>query len=298
MRRLSTERRCQIVALLNDGLSIRATERATGVGKAAISRLMLDIGAVCAAEHDRRVRNLQCRYVQVDELWSFCGMKAKRIPADQRDTFGIGDVWTFTSIDTETKLLPAWLIGRRNTKTATRFLIDLGRRIPQTFQLSTDAAAFYRDAVWTAFGEDIDFGMIWKHSVPDKDEARKVPKIERTPIVVNGNPETDRINTSYVERHNLTMRRSMRRYTRRTNAHSKRVRNMAAAVATYTFFYNFVRPHGTLVDEANGRPTTPAMAAGLAERPWSMAQMIGLLEACEDSAADVAMRRHDRRLAA
>ena len=146
-----------------------------------------------------------------------------------------------------------------------------------------------------AFGGHVAYGQIWKHSVP-RDQARGVPKVERVPLVIHGRPDPARINTSHVERHNLTMRMAMRRYTRRTNAFSKKVANHACAVATYVMHYNWVRPHRTLTRAAHGKPTTPAMAAGLADRPWTLGDLVGLLEAREDDAVAVAKRRKDRRV--
>ena len=294
MRRTSRDQRCLLLQLLNDGMSERATERATGVHRLTINKLSVDMGHACMAAHQARVRDLRCRYIQADEVWAFCGMKAKHVPKARRDEFGVGDIWTFTSIDPETRLIPTWLVGPRTRATATRFLIDLGQRIPGDFQLTTDAAGFYAEAVREAYGGHIDYAQIWKHSVP-REEARHVPKVERLPLIIFGDPDPEHIGTSYVERHNLTMRMSMRRYTRKTNAFSKKIQNHSCAVATYVFHYNFVRRHQSLTEAAHDKPTTPAMAAGLADRPWTMAQMVKLLEAREDDAREVAKRRKDRR---
>ena len=199
-------------------------------------------------------------------------------------------MYTFTAIDPDTKLVPTWLVGRRDVATATTFLTDMGRRIVGDFQLSTDAAGFYQEAAMAAFGGHVAYAQIWKHSVP-REEAKAVPKVERVPIVIHGRPDPARIGTSHVERHNLTMRMAMRRYTRRTNAFSKKVANHACAVATYVMHYNWVRPHRTLTRAAHGKPTTPAMAAGLADRPWRLVDLVKLLEAREDDAVAVARRR-------
>ncbi len=187
-----------------------------------------------------------------------------------------------------------WLVGERDVPTATKFLVDLGRRIEGNFQLSTDAATIYREAVVEAYGGHLDYGQIWKHSVP-RGEAASVPKIKRTPIRVFGEPDPKHIRTMFVERHNLTMRMALRRYTRETNAFSRTFKNHAHALAVYAIHYNFVRSHGTLTRRAFGKPTTPAMAAGLAERPWTMERLVGLVEAREDDAIQVAKRRKDRR---
>ena len=291
MRRLSRERRCEVLALLNDGMSIRAVERHTAVHRDTIGRLLVDMGRVCAQEHGQRVRNLRCRYIQADELWAFVERKSYT-PEGARDV--MSDIWTFTCIDAKTKLVPTWLVGSRDVQTAIRFLRDLDRRVVSNFQLSTDAASLYIEAVREVFGGHIDYGQIWKHSV-SKEYAQRVPKSKRKPRAIYGKADGRHIRTAFIERHNQTMRTHLRRYTRKTNAFSKKVRNHQAAVAVFIMFYNFVRPHQTLTKAAHGKPTTPAMAAGLAPRPWTMDQLVMLLEAGEDDAIEVAKRRHDRR---
>ena len=294
MRHLSREQRVEILELLNDGMSIRAVERRTRVHRDTITKLVVGMGQACAAEHGRLVHHLTCRYVEADEIWAFCGIKAKRVPVERQGEFGVGDVYTFTSIDSETKLVPTWLVGQRDMATATQFLTDLGRRSPGRFQLSTDAAHFYSEAAEKAFAGRVDYAQIWKHSVT-REEAQAIPKKERTPLIIDGHPDPAHINTSFIERHNLNMRMSMRRFTRKTNGFSKKAYNLSCAIATYMFHYNFCRPHMTLTRTAHGKPTTPAMAAGLARHRWTMAELVGLLEAREESAIDVARRRKDRR---
>ena len=173
MRRLPRETRAQILAMLVDGNSVSGTVRLTGISKPTILKLLIDAGRAAGDFHNRTARNLACRYVEVDELWTFVQMKQKRALAEGRN--GVGDVYTFTSIDPETKLAPTWLCGSRDTETATRFLVDLSRRIPGRFQVSSDAASFYREAAERAFGGQVDYAQIWKHSVP-KEEARDIPK--------------------------------------------------------------------------------------------------------------------------
>ena len=292
MRRLPRETRAQILAMLVDGNSVSGTVRLTGVSKPTILKLLIDAGRAAGDFHNRTARNLACRYVEVDELWTFVQMKQKRALAEGRN--GVGDVYTFTSIDPETKLAPTWLCGSRDTETATRFLVDLSRRIPGRFQVSSDAASFYREAAERAFGGQVDYAQIWKHSVP-KEEARNIPKIERTPIPLQGNPDPAHIGTSFVERQNLTMRSNMRRFTRKSNGFSKRKLNLACAVALHFIHYNFIRPHGTLTAAMHGKPTTPAMAAGLAVRPLRFLDLVEMIEAREESASDVALRRKDLR---
>lgn len=293
MRRLPSETRAQILAMLVDGNSISGTVRLTGVSKPTVLKLLVDAGRAAASFHSDTARNLTCRYVEVDELWTFVQMKQKRALAEGRN--GVGDVYTFTSIDPESKFAPTWLCGTRDGQTATRFLVDLSRRIPGDFQVSSDAASFYREAAESAFGGQVAYAQIWKHSVP-KEEARDVPKIERIPIVLQGNPDPDHIGTSFVERQNLTMRSNMRRFTRKSNGFSKRKLNLSCAVALHFLHYNYIRAHGTLTTAANGKPTTPAMAAGLLDRPLSFLDFIEILEDSEESAADVALRRKDLRV--
>ena len=292
MRRLPRETRAQILAMLVDGNSVSGTVRLTGVSKPTILKLLLDAGRASGEFHSRTARNLTCRYVEVDEIWTFVQMKQRRALREGRNN--VGDVYTFTSIDTETKFAPTWLCGVRNAQTATRFLVDLSRRIPGRFQVSSDAASFYREAADCAFGGQVDYAQIWKHSVP-REEARSVPKIERTPIRLQGNPDPDHIGTAYIERQNLTMRSNMRRFTRKSNGFSRRQQNLAAAVALHFMHYNYIRPHGTLTAAMHGKPTTPAMAAGLLEHPLSFLDLVELIEVNEETASDVALRRKDLR---
>ena len=290
MNRLSRDRRCEVLELLNEGMSIRAVGRHTSIHRVTILKLLADAGRACKREHARRVRDLSCQYVQADELW--CVVGEKGWTGDTRDTSK--DVWTFTALDETTKLLITWLAGARTVAAATRFLVDLGRRIKGEFQLSTDAATIYREAVMQAYGGHVDYGQIWKHSVP-REQAASVPKIKRTPIRVFGDPDLAHIQTMFVERHNLTMRMALRRYTRETNAFSRTFKNHLHALAVYAVHYNFVRPHETLTSRAFGRPTTPAMAAGLARHRWTMQDLVGLVEEREENAIQVARRRKDRR---
>lgn len=292
MRRLPRAKRAEILAMLADGNSVAGTVRLSGISKPTVLKLLVDAGRAAGEFHNRTVRNLGCRYVEVDEIWTFVQMKQKRALREGKN--GVGDVYTFTAVDAESKLVPTWLCGDRNTQTATRFLVDLSRRIPGHFQVTSDAASFYREAAEAAFGGQVDYAQIWKHSVP-REEARNVPKIERTPIPLQGNPDPAHIGTTYVERQNLTMRSNMRRFTRKSNGFSKRKLNLACAVALYFFHYNFIRPHITLTENANGKPTTPAMMHGLFDRPLSFLDLVTLIEAREESARDVAKRRKDRR---
>ena len=298
MRRLSRDQRAQILALQVEGNSIRSTSRITGRSKDTVMRLVVEAGQACAEAHGAMVRDLRCQRVQVDELWAFVAMKQKQVPAERRGEFGIGDVWTFTSIDPDTKLIPTWLIGKRDATTARQFLLDLGRRVRGRFQLTTDGANFYREAAADAFGAAIDYAQLVKlYSSPSDAERTYSPPVcvAARPEPITGIPDPEHISTSHVERQNLTMRMSMRRFTRLTNAFSKKVYNLSCAVALFVFHHNFVRPHTTLTKRANGKPTTPAMAAGLATRPWTLADIVELIEEREETAVDVATRRKDRR---
>ena len=298
MRRLSRDQRAQILALQVEGNSIRSTSRITGRSKDTVMRLIVEAGQACAAAHGGLVRDLRCQRVQVDELWAFVAMKQKQVPAERRGEFGIGDVWTFTSIDPDTKLIPTWLIGKRDATTAREFLVDLGRRISGRFQLTTDGANFYREAAADAFGPTIDYAQLVKLYAADVDGTHRYSPpacVAAKPERVTGDPDPEHVSTSHVERQNLTMRMSMRRFTRLTNAFSKKLYNLSCAVALFVFHHNFVRPHTTLTKRANGKPTTPAMAAGLATRPWTLADIVELIEEREETAADVATRRKDRR---
>ena len=298
MRRLSREQRAQILALQVEGNSLRSTSRVTGRHVDTVMRLVVSAGQACANAHGALVRDLRCQRVQCDELWAFVAMKQKQVPAERHGEFGIGDVWTFTALDADTKLIVTWLIGRRDTTTARQFLMDVGRRITGRFQLTTDGASFYREAAIDAFGPDIDYAQLQKlYGQAPEAETRYSPPVcvgTRTEVL-QGIPNLEHISTSHVERHNLTVRMGLRRYTRLTNAFSKKVYNHSCAAALFMFHYNYARPHTTLTRKANGKPTTPAMAAGLATRPWTLADIVELIEEQEETAADVAKRRKDRR---
>lgn len=300
MNRLSRSKRAEILTLQVEGMSLRAISRVTSVSMPTILRLGVEAGRACAAEHGYRVRNLRCDHVQIDELWAFVGMKQRNVPVERWGEFGIGDVWTFTAIDADTKLIPTWLIGNRDAATARRFLVDLGRRIDGRFQLTSDGAYFYSETVAEVLNVDVDYAQLVK--IFAKDEREDVVDGERVKVKVStehrrmwGRPDETKIDTAYIERHNLTLRMSSRRYTRSTNAFSRKVYNLSCSVALFMFYYNFARPHMTLTARYHGKPTTPAMEAGLARHVWSMEDIVTLIEAREESAIDVAKRRKDRR---
>jgi len=274
MNKLSPERRAQVIKALVEGNSIRATCRITGTAKGTVLRLLAEVGEACAKYQDEHLRNLTCRRIQCDEIWSFCYAKEKNVPDDVKGTFGFGDVWTWTALDADTKLVPAWAIGSRGAETANEFLHDLADRLAHRIQLTTDGHKVYLNAVENVFGIDIDYAMLVKLYGPGpSDEGRYSPaKCNGTEThVVRGNPDPKHISTSYVERQNLTMRMSMRRFTRLTNAFSKKIENLAYAVAPHFMHYNFCRVHKTL-------GTTPAVAAGIADHEWTVAEIVNLLE--------------------
>jgi len=277
MNRLTTEKRSQVIAALVEGNSIRSTVRMTGVAKNTVLKLLGDMGLVCSIYQDRLMRDLPCKRIQCDEIWSFCYAKEKNVPESKIGE--AGDVWTWVALDADTKLVPSYLVGARGPDEARDFMTDLAKRLRHRIQLTTDGHRPYMIAVPNAFENNIDYAMLVKIYGPAPGgERRYSPGIclgqEKQPAI--GKPDPAHISTSYVERQNLTMRMSMRRFTRLTNAFSKKVENHAAAVSLHFFHYNFCRVHTSL-----GKGTTPAMAAGLTDHPWTLAELIGILEAAE-----------------
>ena len=274
MNRLSPAKRTRIIAALVEGNSINGTSRMTGAAKNTILKLLADIGRACVEYQDKHVRNVYARRVQCDEIWAFCHSKAKNVPADNKGQFGYGDVWTWTAIDADSKLCISWCIGGRDSYTGLAFMQDVARRLAQRVQLTTDGHGVYLDAVERAFGKDIDYAMLIKlYGEQPEEQKRYSPAkcVGAEPRTVQGKPDPKHVSTSYVERQNLTMRMSMRRFTRLTNAFSKKVQNLGHAVALHFMYYNFCRRHQTL-------GITPAMAAGLEDHEWSIEELVGLLE--------------------
>lgn len=285
MNRLSTERRAQVIGCLVEGNSIRATVRLTGVAKNTIAKLLLDLGSACSDYQDRTLRGLTCQRVQVDEIWSFVGCKKANVQPEHNADFG--DAWTFVAIDADTKLVPSWFVGQRTAEDAYAILSDLRGRLASRMQLSTDGHQMYLSATADAFGPDQDYAMIVKKfkSQPKPENTKYSPAPVKFVTIkkVSGAPDPAHISTSYVERQNLTIRMGMRRFTRLTNAFSRKLENLTAAVSLHFMFYNFGRPHQTLTKRANGIKTTPAMAAGVADHVWSLTEIAALLDSNDRS---------------
>jgi IS1 family transposase/lambda repressor-like predicted transcriptional regulator len=279
---LSNADRTAVIAALVEGCSIRATSRMTGVARNTVTKLLLDLAAVCAEFSNAKMVNLPCRRLQVDEIWEFCYAKAKNVPADKKGIFGYGDVWTFVAIDADTKLVPSWLVGARDIGSATELMQDLAGRLVSRVQITTDGLKAYLSAVEDAFGGEVDFAQLQKiYGAEPGGEHRYSPAecIGCEKRAITGSPDAKHVSTSYVERQNLTMRMSMRRFTRLTNGHSKKVENHAAAVAVHFAYYNFCRAHMSL-----GKGVTPAMAAGIETRKFEIADLIALLPDSESKA--------------
>src|SRR2546425_4890067 len=278
MNRLAPDRRAQIVGLLAEGNSLRAASRLADVSINTVTKLLVDLGAACEEYQDKTLRKLKCRRIQCDEIWSFVYAKAKHLPEKYKGAVGYGDVWTWTALDAETKLVPSWAVGRRDGFTAQAFIRDLAARLASRVQLTTDGHKVYLEAVEGAFGSNIDYAMLIK--MYEGDSGKQAPAERRySPAVctgsreqvITGNPDPDYISTSFVERSNLTMRMSMLRFTRLTNAFSKKADNLKAAVALHFMHYNFARIHQTL-------RVTPAMEAGNSEHVWSSQESGPLLQ--------------------
>ena len=274
MNRLSIEQRVQVVKALVEGNSLRATARMTGVARMTVEKLLRDLSAVCMQYQDEHLRNLTCKRIQCDEIWSFIYAKQKNVPLDKEGQFGYGDVWTWVAIDAATKLAVSWLVGDRGAATAFAFMDDLASRLANRVQLTTDGHRVYLDAVESAFGNGIDYSVLVKIYGEDRSKEATYSPAQCTgcrKIGIMGDPDPKHVSTSYVERQNLTMRMSMRRFTRLTNAFSKKVENHAQSVALHFMHYNFVRIHQTL-------RVTPAMEAGVTSKAWEVEDIVALLD--------------------
>lgn len=272
MNRLPKVRQKAVVASLVEGNSIRATVRMTGVAKNTIVKLLVDLGDACAKYQDETLRNLSIKRLQCDEIWAFNYCKERNVTEEIREKNpDAGDVWTWTALDPDSKLMVTWHVGGRSTDDAHDFMRDLAGRINGRVQISTDGLPHYPPAIVAAFGEDVDLGAVIK-KFSGQNTGRYTPPVcigcEKKPVV--GEPDQRHISTSYVERSNLTMRMSMRRFTRLTNAFSRKVTNHAAMVELFFMYYNFCRVHKTL-------RVTPAMAAGVGDHVWEIDEVVGLL---------------------
>jgi len=270
MNRLSVADRASILRMLVEGNSLRSASRLADVSLNTVTKLLVDLGAACETIHDQYVRNVHVRRLQADEIWCFVGAKAKNVTPEKKQE-GWGDVWTWTGLDADTKLCVSYLVGGRDGGWAKDFMQDCARRIKGRVQITTDGHKAYLEAVEDAFGADIDYAQLRKiYGAPSDAEMRRYSPakcIGADQKVVSGDPDPKHVSTSYVERHNLSMRMGMRRFTRLTNGFSKKVQNHEAMVAIYAVHYNFARIHKTL-------RITPSMAAGLSDHVWSLEEIV------------------------
>jgi IS1 family transposase len=282
MNKLSRAERAQIIRALVEGNSIRSTARMTGAARNTITTLLVQLGTACAAYQDRKLRFLTSTRIECDEIWSFCYAKAKNVPDEHRGEYGYGDVWTWTAIDPDTKLVPSWLVGNRDIEDASAFIADLRSRLMSPrIQIATDGHKPYVEAIESEFGQDVDYAMLIKTYGIDDNMAASPTARRYSPNkvtseqvrVVSGDPDPAYVSTSIVERQNLTMRMGMRRFTRLTNGFSKKVENHAAMVSLHFMYYNFGRAHSAL-----GKNVTPAMAAGVTDHVWTCQEIAGLLD--------------------
>lgn len=275
MNRLPFPKRAQILTMMVEGVSIRAISRMTGASKNTIVKLLADAGQACAEYQDANLRGLTCKRLQVDEIWSFVYAKAKNVETAKAAPAVAGDVWTWTAIDADTKLIPSFFVGGRDAYAANVFMRELAGRLVNRVQLTSDGNKSYLDAVERAFGDDIDYAMLVKHygPAPEGPQRRYSPAkcVGTTVGTVTGKPDEKHVSTSYVERANLSIRMGVRRFTRLTNAFSKKVENHFFALAIYFMHYNYCRIHQTL-------RITPAMAAGVSKTLWSMDEVVRVVE--------------------
>jgi IS1 family transposase len=273
MNKLSKQKRVQIVSALVEGNSINAVSRMVGVSNNTVLKLLADLGNACAIYQDRVFRNLNLNRIECDEIWSFCFSKQKNVPVEHQDEFGYGDVYTWVAIDAETKLVPCWYVGRRDGHCAYEFIKDLADRLAHRVQLTTDGYKAYLNPIEEVFGTEIDYAMLIKVYGGSQEETRYSPAecIGTLKERVMGNPDPELVSTSYVERQNLTMRMCMRRFTRLTNGHSKKIENHIHAIAIHYMYYNFARIHKSL-------RCSPAMAAGVSNALWSIEDIVALLD--------------------
>jgi IS1 family transposase len=277
MNKLPTEKRIQILTLLVEGMSLRATARATDTAFNTVAKFFVSAGKACEAYQDGALRNLKCRRLQLDEIWSFVYAKQKNVPLAKNAPPDAGDVWTWVAIDADTKLVPSWRVGDRSSETAIGFTDDLASRLANRVQITTDGHKPYLEAIEGSFGADVDYAMLVKVYGTDPAGEKRYSPAECIGAVkhrVEGKPDPKHVSTSFAERQNLTLRMQSRRFTRLTNAFSKKLENHTLSVALHYMHYNFCRIHKTL-------RITPAMAAGVTGHLWSVADIVAIIEAAE-----------------
>ena len=277
MNKLPTEKRAQILGMMVEGMSIRAIARMTGASKNTIVKLLIDAGEAFSAYQDKALRNLPCKRLQLDEIWSFVYAKEKNASPEMKAAGEAGDIWTWTALDADTKLIASWFVGSRDGGAATHFVCDLAERLANRVQITTDGHKAYLEAVEAGFGAAVDYAMLVKiYGEAPEGQRRYSPAVctGARKTRVEGDPDPKHVSTSYAERQNLSMRMGMRRFTRLTNAFSKKVENHAHAIAIYFMHYNFVRILQTL-------RVTPAMAAGVTDKLWSLADMVRVVDEWE-----------------
>ena len=276
MNKLSNEKRAQILSVLCEGMGINAACRITGASKNTVLKLLSEAGKASALYQDSVMHNLNCKRVECDEIWSFVGMKQKNVPEELEEQLGFGDVYTWIAIDSDSKLIPCWHVGSRAAESACEFMRDLASRLASRVQLTTDGHSQYVDAVEDAFGADIDFAQLIKkygNAGQNKEDQRRYSPAICTGIEkhrITGNPNIKDVSTSYVERVNLTMRMHVRRFTRLTNAFSKKLENHMHAISLHFMFYNFCKIHKSL-------RVTPAMEAGITDHVWNIIDIVELI---------------------
>ncbi len=278
MNKLSRDKRIQIITLLVEGMSLRSVTRVTGASINTVTKLLVDAGQACSEYQDLAFRNLTCKRLQVDEIWAFCYAKAKNVGTAKAAPERAGDIWTWTAIDADTKLIPSWYVGSRDAEAAQAFIEDLALRLSNRVQLTSDGHRPYLEAVEQSFGADIDCAMLVKVYGDAPGAGRYSPGVcvGAEQHRIEGRPDPAQISTGYVERANLTMRMGNRRFTRLTNAFSKKAENHAHMVSLHMMYYNFVRIHKTL-------RCSPAMAAGVTSKLWEVADIVKVLEKWENN---------------
>ncbi len=277
MNKLPRQKRVEILSQLVEGMSLRAVTRTTGVSINTVTGLPVTAGKACSEYMDENLRNLTCRRIQVDEIWAFCYAKAKNVPEEMRGKRGVGDLWTWVAIDPDSKLVPSYFVGDRSSNSALQFVLDIRDRIEGRFQLTSDGWVSYNDAVRDAFVDEIDYGQLVKQYADPGAQAEASRRYSPSECIgaekraILGNPDPKHISTSIIERQNLTMRMGMRRFTRLTNAFSKKAENHVHAISLHFMYYNFCRIHQTI-------RMSPAMRAGVTQKLWDVVDLVRMIE--------------------